>query len=112
MKHKELTISLALFIVGLLLLIVATRRRKRSRITIFVASWCGHCRNLKPVISALQAASEKPDCHYTLIVVDTDDANAKELEKMFNVDSFPSIFIENEIYTGNRDADSIMEQLS
>ena len=71
-------------------------------VIIFYAPWCGHCTKSKP---AFEKAVELGQG--TIIMIDATEN--KELAEKHGVTGFPTIIKNGEIYSGAREAESILE---
>jgi len=114
MERKQIVIAVACIVAAAIIISIANVSRcgpKQVQIIIFSASWCPHCQQLRPTIDALQENANNPLCSYTIIVIDTDDEGAKEMQGRYNVNSFPTIFMDEQMYNGNRDYDTILAQI-
>jgi protein disulfide-isomerase len=68
---------------------------------IFYAPWCGHCKkSMRDFNEAVTKSNGK------IILINGD--NEPDLVKKYNVKSFPTIMKNNNIYSGQRDASSIV----
>lgn len=77
----------------------------------FYAPWCGHCKTLEPTYKKLakQLAKTNPD-----VVVAKVDATANDIDPLFKVEGFPTLFFlrakekDNPIaYSGDRSLKSL-----
>lgn len=65
---------------------------KKVAIVAFTASWCGHCKNLKPVYKEL-AAIYAGDEEVVIGEVDTTEGGATQITERFGVRSYPTILV-------------------
>jgi len=54
----------------------------------FTATWCGHCKRLKPTFRSLAKTLERK-----VTVVDIEAPDEKALASLFNIEGFPQIFL-------------------
>ena len=87
-----------------------------TKLVLFYADWCGHCKKIKPVWE--ETAKKVNADEVKMIKVNCGEGNEKDQEimKKYNIDGYPTIikFINGkpQMYQGNRDADSFMEALT
>lgn len=87
----------------------------RAHFLVFTASWCGHCKNLKPEWSKLATVFSADSDTISIDEVLTTDVPADELKKRFEIKGFPTILYfpqgaksEPEVYSGGRDLPSLV----
>lgn len=72
----------------------------------FTATWCGHCKRLKPTFRSLAKTLEGK-----VTVVDIEAPDEKALASLFNIEGFPKIFLitdwEVREYEGSRSHDDL-----
>jgi glutaredoxin len=82
-----------------------------TKITLYYANWCGHCKNFKPTWKALKPLFEKNNIDYA----EYEEGSDEKIIQAAGVEGFPTIRIEknNEEYeyNGNRDVDSIIHEV-
>lgn len=64
----------------------------KTVIAAFTASWCGHCKNLKPEY-AKAAEIFRNDDNVVLAEVDTTGENTEDLKTRFNVRGYPTLLV-------------------
>ena len=92
------TIVICVLLVVLLVLVVYYVRQNRegfqaeSKCTVyaFVADWCPHCQNAKPVIDNVKNNAPK---NVDVEVVNEADSNSKDLMAKYSVRGFPTIIL-------------------
>ena len=82
-----------------------------TKITLYYANWCGHCRQFKPTWDGLKKTFEKNNVEYA----EFNDETNSDIIKSNHIMGFPTIKIQNEKgtydYNGPRDADSILHEV-
>ena len=83
-----------------------------TKISLFYADWCGHCRTFKPIWDALKKEFVKNNVEYK----EYEDSKNEEIIKKEGIDGFPTIKIENDNgvkyeYMGERSADGILNEV-
>ena len=112
MKIKP-TFLVIVFMLVLLLVFIFLKRTgvqfgggKDTKVILYYAPWCGHCKNLMPQWDKFQEEGVK-NVEIKKINSDTE----KEVIKAAGVSGFPTIIKytngEKEIYTGDRTADAL-----
>ena len=82
------------------------KKNKNYTVVFFLAPWCGHCKNLKPVIDSIQ--SDLNTKKYNGIMARVYDDNIDKMRYKRNINGFPTISVFNnkgkyEDYKGSRD---------
>lgn len=72
-------------------LLAATAQEGKPRIIEFTASWCKHCKDLKPTITRLQ---KKYRDRLDILEVDVNDPDSKQLVKDYRISSLPTVVFE------------------
>lgn len=95
--------------------------KNKTAIVAFTASWCGHCKTLKPIYKEV-AEIFRYDDNVVIAEVDTTAGEAKGLMAKFGVSSFPTILVfpygeipeasEVEQYKGPRTLDALVERVN
>ena len=84
-----------------------------TKLVMFYADWCGHCRKLKPVWDEAAADVNKEDTKMIKINCGNGTDDDEKLMKKYNIQGYPTIikFINGKPseYQGDRDADSFRE---
>ena len=82
-----------------------------TKVTLYHANWCGHCKNFMPQWNALTKTLEKNNISYE----DFEDSRDSELINSANIVGFPTIRItKNDTeyeYNGDRTVDGILNEL-
>tara|TARA_Y100000589_G_scaffold327871_1_gene370667 strand:- start:297 stop:647 length:351 start_codon:yes stop_codon:yes gene_type:complete len=82
-----------------------------TKVTLYHANWCGHCKNFKPTWDGLKSFFQENNIEFAEY---EDTANPKEIEDA-KVEGFPTIRItkdNNEYdYFGERTADAIISEV-
>jgi len=85
-------------------------------LVLFYADWCGHCKTIKPVWN--DAAKKANTDRKRMVMIDVGGKTPEQqaLIEKYEIDGFPTILIfqngNYEPYTGKRDVDSFLKQLS
>ena len=81
-----------------------------TKISLYYADWCGHCKSFKPVWDGLKKVFDKNNIEYE----EFEDSKDDEVMLRDNIEAYPTIMIENNSgkyqYNGGRDADSILRE--
>ena len=83
-----------------------------TKITLYYADWCGHCRRFKPTWEALKNVFKKNNVEY----VEYEDSKHEGIIQNAGVEGFPTIRITNNKgeeydYNGERSADGILHEV-
>lgn len=82
-----------------------------TKITLYHANWCGHCKNFLPEWNALTKMLEKHNIDFE----DFEDSRDGDIINNANIVGFPTIKIkkndETYDYTGERSANGILNEL-
>jgi len=83
-----------------------------TKITLYHANWCGHCKRFKPTWDALKDVFAKNNVQYEEF---EDSTNENEIENA-GVEGFPTIRITDEKgdeydYNGERSAEGILHEI-
>lgn len=82
-----------------------------TKITLYYADWCGHCKSFKPTWNALKSIFDKNNIEHAEYMDGKDDKLIKEN----NIEGFPTIHIQtnNKVYEyqGSREADAILHEV-
>lgn len=82
-----------------------------TKVTLYHANWCGHCKNFLPQWNALTNFLEKHNIDYA----DFEDSKNSDVIEQQNIQAFPTIKISknnNEYeYNGERTVDAIINEL-
>jgi len=87
-----------------------------TKLVLFYADWCGHCKKIKPVWE--ETAKKVNTDEVKMIKVNCGEGSKKdeEIMKKYSIDGYPTIikFVEGkpQLYQGERDAKSLREALS
>jgi len=87
-----------------------SKKNKNFTVVFFLAPWCGHCKNLKPVIDSIQNDFNKK--HYNGIMARVYDDNIDKMRYKRKINGFPTISVFNnkgkyEDYTGSREKEDL-----
>lgn len=81
-----------------------------TKISLYYADWCGHCKSFKPIWDGLKKVFDKNNIKYE----EFEDSKDDEVMLRDNIEAYPTIMIENNSgkyqYNGGRDADSILRE--
>lgn len=80
-----------------------------SDIEVFIAGWCGHCRDFAPELEALRRQAAAAGA--ALTVHDADDPGSAAIMRARGVKSFPTVLLRGEQYEGDRTAAAILAAL-
>ena len=86
-----------------------------TKLVLFYADWCGHCKKIKPVWD--ESAKKVNKDEVKMIKVNCGEGTEKDQEimKKYSIDGYPTIikFVEGkpQLYQGERDAKSLIEAL-
>jgi thiol-disulfide isomerase/thioredoxin len=82
-----------------------------TKITLYYADWCGHCKSFKPTWNALKNIFDKHNITYN----EYEDSKDEAIIEKANISGFPTIMIEKEgseyQYNGDRSANSIIHEV-
>lgn len=83
-----------------------------TKISLFYADWCGHCRTFKPIWDALKKEFIKNNIEYK----EYEDSENEEIIKKEGIDGFPTIKIKKDDdieyeYMGERSANGILNEI-
>ena len=83
-----------------------------TKISLFYADWCGHCKTFKPIWDALKKEFIKNNVEFK----EYEDSKNEEIIKKEGIDGFPTIKIKNDDgfeyeYMGERSANGILNEL-
>ena len=84
-----------------------------TKLVLFYADWCGHCKNIKPVWD--ETATKVNADEVKMIKVNCGEGTEKDQEvmKKYSIDGYPTIikFVNGtpSLYRGDRDSDSFKE---
>lgn len=82
-----------------------------TKVTLYYANWCGHCKNFKPTWDALKKVFTKNNIDYSEF---EDEENEAEIANA-GVQGFPTIKISNDEgeyeYAGARTPDAILNEV-
>lgn len=86
------------------------KKNKNFSVVFFLAPWCGHCKNLKPVIDSIQ--SDLNTTHYNGIMARVYDTDIDKMRYKRKINGFPTISVFNnkgkyEDYTGSREKEDL-----
>jgi len=87
-----------------------------TKLVMFYADWCGHCKKLKPVWDEAAADVNKDEKKMIKVNCGEGTADDEKIMKKYNVQGYPTIikFINGKPseYQGDRDADSFKEMFN
>lgn len=82
-----------------------------TKVTLYYANWCGHCKTFKPVWDSLKPYFDKNNVQYE----DYEDGSNPDEIKKNKIEAFPTIMIENNgikyEYNGERTVDGLVREL-
>lgn len=82
-----------------------------TKITLYHAKWCHHCKTFKPVWDSLKQYFDK----HNIIYKDYEDSLNPNIIKKDNIQYFPTIIIEKDNikyeYNGDKSADGLIKEL-
>jgi protein disulfide-isomerase A1 len=82
-----------------------------TKVTLYYADWCGHCKDFKPTWAALKNLFKKNNVNHA----EFEDGQHEQIIQKAGVEGFPTIKIEKDNeeyeYTGNRDINSIIHEV-
>jgi glutaredoxin len=82
-----------------------------TKITLYHAEWCGHCKHFKPTWDALKNVFQKNNIDFE----EFEDGENEAIIQNAGVEGFPTIRITNDKgeydYMGDRTADAILHEL-
>lgn len=82
-----------------------------TKVTLYYADWCGHCKNFKPIWNSLKPYFDKYNVEYK----DYEEGVNPDVIKIDKIEAFPTIIIEkNDIkyeYNGDRTVDGLVREL-
>lgn len=87
-----------------------------TKLVLFYADWCGHCKKIKPVWE--ETSSEVNDEELKMIKVNCGEGTSadQKIMKKYSIDGYPTIikFVNGkaQLYQGERDVESFKEALS
>ncbi|KAF5098243.1 hypothetical protein D0Z03_001250 [Geotrichum reessii] len=90
----------------------------KTVIVAFTASWCGHCKNLKPEYQKVAAVFKNDNDKIIVAEVDNTGDNTEGLKDRFNIAGFPTILVfkagekGHENYNGGRKVDDFVAYLN
>ena len=71
----------------------------------FYAPWCHYCKDFKSTWEEIE--NKYKNTNVKTMSIDCDDSQNSEMVKKYNVTSFPTIFINDQMYNGNRDYETL-----
>tara|TARA_X000000950_G_C13526265_1_gene501698 strand:+ start:116 stop:430 length:315 start_codon:yes stop_codon:yes gene_type:complete len=83
-----------------------------TKISLFYADWCGHCKTFKPIWDALKKEFIKNNVEFK----EYEDSKNEEIIKKEGIDGFPTIKIKKNDgieyeYMGERSANAILNEI-
>lgn len=86
------------------------KKNKNHSVVFFLAPWCGHCKNLKPVIDAIQ--DDLNAKHYNGIMARVYDTDMDKMRYKRKINGYPTISVFNnkgkyEDYNGSREKEDL-----
>ena len=82
-----------------------------TKVTLYYANWCGHCKQFKPTWDALKKVFDQNNIDHT----EYEDPKDEKIIQEAGVEGFPTIRIEKDNeeyeYNGGRDANSIIHEV-
>jgi glutaredoxin len=82
-----------------------------TKVTLYYANWCGHCKNFKLTWSSLKPYFKK----YNIEFKEYEDSENRKIMEENNINSFPTIIIEKNKYkyeyNGDRTVDGLINEL-
>ncbi|KAF5098825.1 hypothetical protein D0Z00_001884 [Geotrichum galactomycetum] len=92
--------------------------KDKTVIVAFTASWCGHCKSLKPEYQKASAVFKNDNDKVIVAEVDNTGENTEGLKERFNIAGFPTILVfkageeEYETYSGGRKVEHLVAYLN
>lgn len=92
--------------------------KDKTVIVAFTASWCGHCKSLKPEYQKVSAVFKNDGDKVIVAEVDNTGENTEGLKERFNVAGFPTILVfkagedDFETYSGGRKVENFVSYLN
>ena len=87
-----------------------------TKLVLFYADWCGHCKKIKPVWEETAKTVNKDEVKMIKVNCGEGTEKDQEIMKKYNIDGYPTIikFVEGkpQLYQGERDAKSLREALN
>lgn len=86
---------------------------KNKVIVLYYADWCGHCQNFKPSWEKLKSicSSDSFRSKYKTNVVALEYSNESNETRQKGITRYPTILIDDTLYSGQRDVESIISTL-
>lgn len=82
-----------------------------TKVTLFHANWCGHCKSFMPTWQALKKIFKENNIEFA----EYEDEKDEDAIKSNNIDGFPTIRIDGDNgeydYNGERSADAILHEI-
>ena len=82
-----------------------------TKITLYYADWCGHCKNFKPTWESLKKVFDKNNIEWK----EYEDTKDEKVIEQAQISGFPTIIIEkygnSYQYNGERSPDAILHEL-
>ena len=82
-----------------------------TKVTLYYANWCGHCKNFKLTWNSLKPYFQK----YNIEFKEYEDSENRKIMEENNINSFPTIIIEKNKYkyeyNGDRTVDGLINEL-
>lgn len=82
-----------------------------TKVTLYYANWCGHCKTFKPVWDSLKPYFDKNKVEY----IDYEETAFPDIIKNDKIEAFPTIMIEKNgmkyEYNGDRTVDGLVREL-
>ena len=95
---------------------IETHVKSGTKLVLFYADWCGHCKKIKPVWD--ETSKEVNVDEIKMIKVNCGEGSDKDqaIMKKYNIDGYPTIikFVNGkaQLYQGDRDSESFKEALN
>jgi thiol-disulfide isomerase/thioredoxin len=87
-----------------------------TKLVLFYADWCGHCKKIKPIWDETAASVNKEENKMIKVNCGEGSAADEEVMKKYNIEGYPTIikFINGKPfeYKGDRDSDSFRDVFS
>jgi thiol-disulfide isomerase/thioredoxin len=92
---------------------VDNKVKSGTKLVLFYADWCGHCKKVKPIWDEAATTINKSEVKMIRVNCGEGSNHDKEIMKKYSIEGYPTIikFINGKptLYRGDRDADSFKD---